>query len=76
MGAAELQVSLDGGRVYQPAPKGVRVRYGGVSLQGKDDGGCLLVSCTHEELVFDLWSDDQDEGHLDTSSVPVDVINQ
>jgi hypothetical protein len=70
-------VSLDGGETYVAVKDGVRVRYEELELPGEDDQGHLLVNCTHEGLILDVWTDPVDDAtptNVGTSSETVDEI--
>lgn len=51
----KMEVSLDGGITFQPAPEGVRIAYKKVMIDGEDGRGELVINATHEGLITDLW---------------------
>lgn len=72
---AAIQVSLDGGKTYQPAPQGVRIVYAGLDMPGEDEIGELHLNCTPEGVISDVWVQRGDESHnLATKSEMTDDI--
>lgn len=51
-----MQVSLDGGVTYLPAPEGVQLVINRVNIPGEDGLGQLHVNATPERLIFDVWT--------------------
>lgn len=59
-----MQISLDDGVTWMPAPTGVRVSLQGVDVPGEDAPGQLDYHFTREGIVVDLWvSRDGDLDH-------------
>lgn len=70
-----MKVSLDGGVTFVEAPQGVRVTYERLEIPGEDERGVLLVNCTDEGLILDVWVDRGDAEHnIATSSETVPEI--
>lgn len=71
-----LEVSLDGGQTYQPAPSGVRVIYKDVLIDGEDGKGEVHINATHEGLITDVWCLDHngDDFNIGTESQQIDDI--
>lgn len=53
--ACNMEVSLDGGLTYQPAPSGVRVVFKDVLIDDENGFGEVHVNATHEGLITDVW---------------------
>ena len=51
-----MEVSLDGGRTWQPAHEGVRIAYKNVLIDGEDGHGEVHINATHEGLITDIWT--------------------
>jgi hypothetical protein len=75
---APIQVSLDGGATFAPAPEGVRVIYNDVMIPGEDGRGELHLNATVDGLIADVWSTrDQPLDHnIGTSATPLDDMVQ
>lgn len=58
-----IEISLDGGQTYDPAPEGFRVIYNDVMVNGEDEDGELQFNFTGEGMITDLWV--SREGRLD-----------
>lgn len=71
-----IEVSLDGGQTYQPAPSGVRLIYKDVMIDGEDGKGEVHINATHEGLITDVWCADFDgnDHNIGTDSVMIDDI--
>jgi len=71
-----IQVSLDGGKTYDPAPEGVRVSYPRVMVDGEDENGELSFNFTEEGLITDLWVSREDylDHNLGTESQTIEDI--
>ena len=52
----DLEVSLNGGTSWQPAPEGVRIAYKNVMIDGEDGRGEVHIHATHEGLITDIWT--------------------
>lgn len=73
--AMKMLVSLDGGVTYQDVRDGVRVLYEDVLIPGEDEQGQLLLNCTEEGLIQDVWVTRDDADHnIGTSSATVDEL--
>ena len=53
---SEIEVSLDGGSSWQPAPQGVRIVYRNAPIDGEDGVGELHFNATTEGLITDVWT--------------------
>lgn len=60
-----MLVSLDGGKSFHEAKEGVRVIINTDELPGEDSMGELMFNFTHEGLIKDLWT--QNDELLGTS---------
>lgn len=60
-----MEVSVDGGQTFMPAPQGVRVVYRDVPVPGDDYPGELHLNLTTEGLISDLWVNGGDGAYLD-----------
>jgi hypothetical protein len=72
-----MQVSLDDGETWEPAPQGVKVIYPDVEIPGQEHPGSLHVKLTTEGIVKDLWVDPKGDGQdyvQATDSQMLDVI--
>lgn len=70
--AYPMEVSLDGGLTWQKAPEGVRIAYKGVHVDGEDGRGEVHINCTHQGLITDIWSGQEE--NVGTDCVMIDDI--
>jgi len=72
----KVEVSLDGGATYQPAPNGVRIIYKNIMIDGEDGRGEVHINATHEGLITDIWTtrDEPLDHNIGTESVLIDDI--
>lgn len=73
---SQIEVSLDGGETYDPAPQGVRITYKDVIVDSEDEDGELDFNFTHEGMVTDLWVSREDpmDHNLATDSEMIEDI--
>jgi hypothetical protein len=76
LAACNVEVSLDGGVTYQPAPNGVRIVYKEVMIDGEDGRGEVHINATHEGLITDIWTtrDEPLDHNIGTDSVLIEDI--
>ncbi len=78
-GAQPIQVSLDGGVTFAPAPEGVRVIYNDVMIPGEDGRGELHLNATTEGLIADVWTTRESslDHNIGTSATPLeDMVHE
>lgn len=71
-----MEVSLDGGMTWHPAPSGVRIVYRNVMIDGEDGRGEVHFNATHEGLITDIWTtrDEPLDHNIGTDSFMLDDI--
>lgn len=73
---AGIEVSLDGGVTWLPAPGGVRIVYKDVMIDGEDGRGEVHMNATPEGLITDIWTtrDEPLDHNIGTEAVMIDDI--
>lgn len=71
-----MEVSVDGGLTYQPAPSGVRIIYKDVIIDEDERLGEVHINATHEGLITDIWTTREEplDHNIGTDSVLIDDI--